>query len=419
MDARSSKGQSLRALDWVNIFLADIQGGVGPFLVVYLTASLHWNPAQVGLVMTIAGLAGVLAQIPAGALIDQVHQKRTLFVIAAIVVAVSSVATVMLSSLPLIATAQALMAAAGAFFGPIIAAISLGLVGRKKLDRRLGRNQGLSSIGNVIAALIAGLLGQWISQASIFYFVGLMSLAVIASVLQIRSQDIDYKLSRGGDDGEPQIHILGVTQLLHDRRLLIFAISAVLFHFANAAMLPMLGEVLAHQPGGSPSLFMSACVIIAQIVMIPIGFWVGKRASQGKRKPIFLLGFLVLPIRGVLYTLTQNPFLLMSVQLLDGVGAGIFGVMQLLVIADLTKGTGRFNLTQGAIATAVGIGASLSNALAGGIAKSAGYNASFLTMSAIATVALLFFWFFMPETKSVSSQVSAPREVAPAGEPRS
>jgi predicted MFS family arabinose efflux permease len=161
---------------------------------------------------------------------------------------------------------------------------------------------------------------------------------------------------------------------------------------------------------------MSACIITAQVVMIPIGFWVGRRASRDKRKPIFLLAFLALPIRGVLYTLTQNPFLLVSVQLLDGIGGGIFGVMQLLVIADLTRGTGRFNLAQGAIATAVGVGASLSNSLAGTVAKSAGYNASFLTMAAIAAVALIFFWFFMPETKPNAQPGKRLDEITPVGE---
>jgi MFS family permease len=238
MGVQSSKRKSLRALDWVNIFLADIQGGVGPFLVIYLTSTLHWNPAQVGLAMTVAGLVGVVAQTPAGALIDQIHQKRSLFVGAALIVAIGSIATVASQSLPLITTAQALIAVAGAFFGPIIASISLGLVGRRGLDRRLGRNQGLSSIGNVVAALLAGLIGRFISQASIFYFMALMAVVLIITILQIRDRDIDYSLARGGDDGDQKVHVSHVMQLLGDRRLLILAVSAVLFHFANAAMLP-------------------------------------------------------------------------------------------------------------------------------------------------------------------------------------
>jgi predicted MFS family arabinose efflux permease len=407
--------QSLFALDWLNVFLADIQGGVGPFLVVYLTSSLHWNPAQVGLVMTISGLAGVIAQTPAGALIDQVKQKRSLIVVGAVLIAISSIFIAIMPSFPIILTAQSLTAIAGAFFGPTIAAISLGLVGRQGIERRIGRNQTLSSAGNVIAALLAGLIGQFVGEAGIFYFIALMSVAVIACTLRIRKQDIDYRLARGGDDGDRQVHVSNITKMLSDRRLLIFAMCAILFHFANAAMLPLVGEVLAHHKGGSPPLFMSACIITAQLVMVPLGILVGQRASHSKRKPIFLLAFLVLPIRGVLYTLSDNPFFLVSVQLLDGVGAGIFGVMQLLVIADLTKGTGHFNLAQGAIGAAVGIGASLSNSLAGFVAKEAGYDVSFLSMAAIAAAALAFFWFLMPETKSTPDSGSS-RELARAGE---
>ncbi|MEH1765317.1 MAG: MFS transporter [Nostoc sp.] len=412
----ASRRQSLLALDWLNVFLADIQGGVGPFLVIYLTSSRHWNPAQVGLVMTISGLVGVIAQAPAGALIDQVRQKRSLIVMAAVLIAVASIVTAAIPSFTMIATAQSFTAIAGAFFGPAIASISLGLVGRQGIERRIGRNQTLSSAGNVGAALLAGLIGQFVGQAVIFYFIALMSVAVIICVLRIRNNDIDYRLARGGDDGDRQVHVSKITKILSDRPFLIFATCAVLFHFANAAMLPLVGEVLSHHKGGSPPLFMSACIITAQLVMVPLGILVGRGASRSKRKPIFLLAFLVLPIRGVLYTLSDNPFFLVSVQLLDGVGAGIFGVMQLLVIADLTKGTGHFNLAQGAIGTAVGIGASLSNSLAGFVAKAYGYNASFLSMAAIAASALVFFWFFMPETKSTSHSADSNSELATVGE---
>jgi MFS family permease len=396
--------QSLRALDAVNFFLADIQGGVGPFLVVYLASSLHWNPAQIGLVMSISGIAGVVAQAPAGAFIDRVRRKRRLITLAALVVAISSILLVLVPTFPVIVASQSITAIAGAFFGPAIAAISLGLVGRQKIERRLGRNQAVSSVGNVAAALSAGLIGQFIAKAGIFWFIALMSIAVIVSALKIRANDIDYTLSRGGDDGlEDKPRVVNFGAILRDRRVLIFAISAILFHFANAAMLPLVGEVLAKK-GNSPSLYMSACIITAQLVMIPLGIWVGRKASVSPRKPIFLLAFIALPIRGVLYTLNGNPLYLVSVQILDGIGGGIFGVMQLLVVADLTKGTGRFNATQGAIGTAVGIGASLSNSVAGYVVKFGGYHAGFLTMAAIAAIALGFFWYCMPETKVSAAQ---------------
>ena len=393
--------RSLRALDFLNVFLADIQGGVGPFLVVYLTSTLHWHPEKIGLVMTIPGIVGVIAQTPTGALIDSFRHKRMLVMFAALLIAVSSIVMVLKPTFPVVAATQSVTAIAGAIFGPAIAAITLGLVGREKMDRRIGRNHTFSSAGNVLAAGLAGLIGQFIGMGAIFYFIAAMSVAVIISVLQIKDADIDYTLSRGGDDGiREKPHVSRITKLLSDRRLLIFALCAVLFHFANAAMLPLVGQVLALQKGSSPSLDMSACIIMAQVVQIPLGILIGRWASLSKRKPIYLIAFAVLPIRGLLYTVSTNPFFLVSVQLLDGVGGGIFGVMQLLVIADITKGTGRFNLVQGALGTAVGIGASSSNLLAGYIAQHAGYNASFLTMAVIALVALVVFWFAMPETKA-------------------
>ncbi len=172
-------------------------------------------------------------------------------------------------------------------------------------------------------------------------------------------------------------------------------------------MLPLVGQRLAEGQGLDPTVYMSACIIAAQLVMIPTANWTG-RLTQSGRKPLFLLGFAVLPIRGVLYTLSSNPYFLVSVQILDGIAGGIFGVLSVLVIADLTRGTGRFNVTQGMLNTAVGIGAGLSNLLAGFVVQQAGYNAGFLLLATIAAVALGVFWFAVPETKTKSLLQRAP-----------
>ena len=172
-----------------------------------------------------------------------------------------------------------------------------------------------------------------------------------------------------------------------------------MFHFANAAMLPLLGEMLAKGQGRNSMLFMSACVITTQFVIALIASWSGRKAGSWGRKPLLLLAFGALPIRGVLYTLTANTEALVAIQILDGVAAGIFGVVSVLVIADLTKGTGRFNLTLGAISTAVGIGASLSQVIAGSIVHHFGSSAGFLFLAAVASAAFAILFFFMPETR--------------------
>ncbi|WP_236147185.1 MFS transporter [Scytonema millei] len=312
-------------------------------------------------------------------------------------------------TLPTVVSAQALIGVAAAIFPPAIAAITLGIVGYNKLDHRIGRNEAFNHAGNVAAAALAGTIGHFVAREGIFVLVAVMAIASAISLLQIRNRDIDPDLARAAKDRqdeegqEKRSHISGIGQILRDRRILIFAVSAVLFHFANAAMLPLVGQRLADGKATGASLYMSACIIVAQLVMIPVSAWAGSLAHAG-RKPVFLLGFAILPIRGVLYTFSDNPFFLVSVQILDGIGAGIFGVLSVLIVADLTKGTGRFNLTQGAISTAVGIGASLSNLLTGFVVQEAGYNAGFLTLAAIATVALACFWLLMPETNSLQQE---------------
>jgi MFS family permease len=164
-------------------------------------------------------------------------------------------------------------------------------------------------------------------------------------------------------------------------------------------MLPLLGEMLAKGHGRTSMMFMSACVVTTQFVVVLLASWVGRMAGSWGRKPLLLIAFAVLPVRGILYTLTHDTGLLVAIQVLDGVAAAIFGVVSVLVIADLTQGTGRFNVTQGAIAAAVGIGASLSQVIAGSIVHHFGNNAGFLFLASIAVVALVILFLFMPETR--------------------
>jgi predicted MFS family arabinose efflux permease len=266
-------------------------------------------------------------------------------------------------------------------------------------DRRQGRNQGFNAAGNVVAAVSMGTLGYFVSNRSIFFFVSVCALPTILTLLIIRPEEIDYERARGGREGDKEGKAVGALALLKDRPWLIFLVCAVMFHFANAAMLPLLGEMLAKGHGRSSMMFMSACVVTTQLVITLIAAWSGRKAGSWGRKPLLLIAFGVLPIRALLYTLTSKTVALVAIQILDGVGAGIFGVVSVLVIADLTQGSGRFNLTLGAISTAVGIGASLSQVIAGSIVHHLGFNAGFLFLAAIAAAALGILYFFMPETR--------------------
>jgi MFS family permease len=275
----------------------------------------------------------------------------------------------------------------------------LGIVGHHLFDRRQGRNQTFNSAGNVVAAVSMGLLGYFVSDRSIFFFVSLCALPTILTLLLIRATEIDYGRARGAKEGDQVGKPVEARALLKDRPLIIFLVCAVMFHFANAAMLPLLGEMLAKGKGRSSMLFMSACVVTTQLVITLLASWSGRKAGSWGRKPLLLIAFGVLPVRAVLYTLTHHTIALVAIQILDGVGAGIFGVVSVLVIADLTQGSGRFNLTLGAISTAVGIGASLSQVIAGSIVHHFSFNAGFLFLAAVAATAFGLLYFLMPETR--------------------
>ncbi len=351
-----------------------------------------------GLVTTVGGLIGLVFQTPAGAVIDATRAKRALIVGALIVLAAGGVAIFALPDFWPVMIANAAMGAVGDVFGPAIAALTLGLFPATALAHRMGRNSAFDHAGNVAIAALAGLVGWALSQRAVFLLVPVFAVLASLATLSIPAAAIDHEKARGdggaaGEDGPAAWRVL-----LQCRPLVLFGCCALLFHLANAPLLPLVGQKLAMAHKGLATAMMSACIIAAQAIMLPVALLVGHTADRVGRKPILLLGFGVLPVRAVLYTLSNNSAWLIGVQLLDGVGAGIFGAITPLLIADLMRGTGRYNLAQGAIATMQGIGAAASGLIAGEIVDHAGYSAAFLTSGAAAAVALAVLFWGMPET---------------------
>jgi MFS family permease len=390
--------QTLRGLDWLNFLLADVQTGVGPFLAIYLAGN-GWNEQRVGIALAIGGIAGILTQTPAGALVDRLHSKRALIGIGIGALAAGALLIAFAPNFWTVMSAQVLIGGTSSIFGPAICAVSLGIVGQRAFDARQGRNQTLNSAGNVVAAVAMGLLGYLLSNRSIFFFVAVCTVPTLFALGRIQPQEIDYEVARGAGKKSQVAEPVGMSALFKDRPLVILLICAVMFHFANAAMLPLLGEMLAKGQGRHSMMFMSACVVTTQLVITMLASWAGRTAGSWGRKPLLLIGFGVLPVRAVLYTMTHHSMALIAIQILDGVGAGIFGVVSVLVIADLTQGTGRFNLTLGAISTAVGIGAALSQFIAGAIVHQFNFNGGFLFLGAVALAAFAILYFLMPETR--------------------
>ncbi len=412
--------RSRRALDALALLVPDVQGGVGPFLIVFMSGALGWDAQRIGTVLSVSALAGLAAQAPAGALIDRsAHAPRW---IAGALATIAACLGVMAHwpSFAVILLGQSVVGVAGALVAPAVAAVSLGLMGRTGLDARIGRNSALSAAGTVVWALGTGWLAHRYGPRSMFFFAMVLALPTLGAALMIRREDIDVRLARGADhDAEhgsadaltatsPMTRLRQIATVLWQvPGLRVLLTCAFLFHLANAAMLTLVAQMLGHRGDsglggsgghGSAALWLSGSVIATQLISIPIGLALSRWAPGRARRPLFLTAFAVLALRGLLYLRVDHPLGLLALQLLDGAGACLFGIMLTLVIGDLTRGRGHFSLVLGLAGTCVGLGAAASNLLAGHLAHTAGPGTAFALLALVACAALLLFAARMPET---------------------
>jgi len=386
-------------LDWFVFFVADVQTGFGPFVAVYLTAQ-KWTQVDIGLVLTVGSLVALAGQMPGGALVDAARSERLVAGLAIAAIAVSALAYAAVPIFAVILAAAVLHAAASCVLGPALAAISLGLVGHAAIGQRLGRNARFAAVGNGLAAAAMGACGYFLSARAVFFVTAMLLMPALLALRVISPREIDPERAHGGPPerpaGAPRTKLLGFARM---RPLVIVAGCVMLFHLANAAMLPLMGSALTTRLSKWAPVLIAACIVGPQILVATFSPWVGQRTQTWGRRPLLLVAFAALPIRGLFFATVTNPYLLVIVQLLDGVAAAILVVIVPLVIADLTRGTGHFNLGQGVVGTAMGIGASLSTTYAGYLSDHFGTPIAFFGLTAIAIVGLATVWAAMPETR--------------------
>jgi MFS family permease len=395
----SPSDASLRGLDGVNLLLAGALSGFGPYVAAFL-AEQNWTQQSIGFVLTAAGFAALLSQIPGGALLDEIRSKRTAVGLGACMVAAGALIIAVWPNFPLVLAALVLQGITGGFLGLAVVAISLGLVGNTALAERLGRNQRFASMGGVVAAGLMGLIAYFLSFRAIFFVAAALVLPLLVALNRIRPADIHFGRAscvpdHQGPSKPPRVRL---RSLWKNRGLLIFAGCVFLFQMANASVLPLAGEAFAYSKEAVSSLIVSALIMVPQVIVSIAAPWAGRWANTWGRRPLLLVGFAALPIRALIFAWTTNPIVLIVAQLLDGVSATMLGVLTALIVADLTAGTGRFNLAQGFLGTISGIGASLSTTLSGLLAGSLGRAAGFLGIAAVALAAALLLWLLMPET---------------------
>lgn len=396
-DAARASG---RGLDWFTFFVADIQTGFGPFVVIYLTAQ-SWSQLDIGLALTVGGLAALACQLPGGVLVDAVRSTRTVAALAVVGICLSAAILAVWPIFVLVLFARVLHALASCVLGPAIATISLKLAGHGGLGERLGRNARFASIGNGIAAAAMGACGYLVSDQAVFFLTAALAAPAILALGRIAARDLErsrFDEQKPLDAPAP----LAWRDVVADRRLIVFAICIMLFQLANAAMLPLMGGILAKQSGEWASTIIGACIVVPQLIVAAFSPWVGRAANRFGRRPLLFACFAALAVRGLLFAFVTDPYVVVAVQVFDGVSAAVLAVMVPLVVADLTRGSGRFNFAFGIVGSAVGIGAALSTTLGGYLFDHFGASVAFASLASVGVVGALVL-LFLAETRPTSA----------------
>ncbi len=392
-----ASARSRRGLDWMNFFIADVQTGFGTFVAFYL-AEQGWSHDRVGIALSVGGIAGVLSQIPGGALADAVTWKRGLTAIGIVMIGAAALLLALAPTFVSVLAAELLHGATAGIITPAIGAISLGLVGRGAMSLRTGRNYRYAAAGHVLTAGLMGVAGAWSFNGGMFIAAAALCVPALVALAFIRPDEIDYARARNAAAGRPA-NVARVLDLAENRRLVLFTLAIVLFQLADASLLPLIGEDVAATLPSRGSLWMSALIMIPQIVVAVFAPWVGYHSERKGRRPLLLVAFALEPVRAILLAVASGSAVLVLGQLISGVSAAVIGVLTVIVVTDLTAGTGRFNLAQGAVGALSGLAASASTLATGYIVAGLGQAAGYLAIMAAAAGAAMLIWLFLAETR--------------------
>ena len=304
--------QSLRGLDWFIFFLADVQTGFGPFIAVYLTTQ-KWTQVEIGFVLSIGGVVALLGQMPGGAIVDAARSTRLVAGAAVLTICFCALGYAAFPVFPVVVTAATLRAMASCVLGPSIAAVSLGLVGPLRIGERLGRNARFASLGNGVAAAVMGTCGYYLSSRSVFVVTFLLALPTLYALSRIRARDIDAAQAHGAALQSEDYSAVRVRDLIRQRPLLTFAAAVLLLQLANAAMLPLMAGVVTTRSADWAPVLIAFCIVVPQAIVALTSPTVGRKAQQWGRRPLLLLGFAALAIRGFLFATVTDPYVLVAV----------------------------------------------------------------------------------------------------------
>jgi MFS family permease len=385
----------------INFFLGDIQGGLGPFLATWLAQTVHWSPSRVGTVTTAVGLATLVLNGPAGALVDRTGRPRLLLGLACAAILAGTMLVLVMHGFWGVLSAQLLAGAGGTMVMPAVTSLTLGIVGKAKFPHQQGQNQAFNHGGVFVAgALISGSAG-WLGPGIAFWVLGAMAVLAIAAIAATPARAWNGRRAHGWQENEPDETDRShpILAVLANRRLLFLAAALGLFNLGNGSMLSLLGQHLV-ATGANATRWTAIYVIVAQLTMIPVALWAGSRADKQGRRHLLLVACAVLVARAVASALITAPTLLIAAEVLDGVGSGLLGVAVPVLVADLTWGSGRTQTALGTVNGLQGVGGALSGLYGGLVVNWFGWAGAFLALGVAAAMALaIALW--LEETREI------------------
>jgi MFS family permease len=390
-----------RGLDGLNLFVANIQTGFGPFVAVFLTSE-GWTQTAIGFALSIGTVTAMASQVPAGALVDAVRRKTAVALFSLLAFAGSALMFAIWPTVLSVYLAEILHGFSSCTLGPAIAALSLLVVGSASPGARLGRNVRFASIGNGVGAMLMGMCGYYLPERFVFFLTAALIMPALGTLIPLARFEVALpggRRARKGPTaaGSPRPTIRSV---LGRRSLWLFASCAALFTLGNAALLPLASTTLTKRATSEANLFIALCIVLPQILVAMLSPSVGRLADRYGRRIMMIVAFASLALRAFLFAWIGDPALVVTFQALDGIAGACFGVMVPLVTNDIAGKSGRFNFCLGLVGFAMGIGATISTSLAGWIADTFGEAAAFLTFAAIAAAGVLLVWTALPETLS-------------------
>ena len=367
----------------INFFMADVGGGMGPFLSTWLAEAEKWPPDRIGTVLSVGLVAGMLMATPAGALIDRIGRPRMMLVITCLMIMGGTLAMFLVHGLWPIIAAQVVVATGGALGGPSMTALTMATVGKSDFPRRQGLNQAATHTGNVVAAALIWAAAFALGAASSIAILGVMATGMLVALLFYPRDVIDHTRMAGRERRKKGEKRGSTRALLRNKRLLVVIGAVGLFNFGNAAVLPLLGQRLAADKLHDATQWLAILVVVAQAVMVPVSWAAGVLADKIGRRILLIASCAVLPARGLLAALSHHPAALIAIEVLDGVGAGLISVAAPAAVADLTYGGGRTQTAMGVMGTMQSLASALSASAAGLVVVHFGWTPAYAMLAAV------------------------------------